>query len=162
MGLGLLSRWPILTAERRELPNKQRGGSTPYALQATLDHPRGPLHVIVSGTEWEPGSPTTTSPSAAGWPPWPPTERLDGRLPVLLLADLNAAADMAELEPLLATMVDTWAEGGADPAAVTLDASIPYAPVGRGQADRPADRPRVGPSRAARAPGDRLRCLPGR
>src|SRR5690349_14964235 len=51
MGLGILSRWPILIVETHELPARQRGEPRPAALLATLDHPRGPLHVIVSGTE---------------------------------------------------------------------------------------------------------------
>src|SRR4051795_8676504 len=55
MGIGLLSRWPILRTEVHELPHGQRGGPPPTALAATLDHPRAPLHVIVTCLEWEPG-----------------------------------------------------------------------------------------------------------
>lgn len=127
-GLGLLSRWPIRHVGARDLPHGQRGGPQPHALVATLDHPRGPLHVIVAGTEWEPrfaedhlAQTRCLAELATG------TER-DGPLPVLLLADLNAAPDQAELAPLLDTMVDTWAAAGADPAAVTLDGRLPIAP----------------------------------
>jgi hypothetical protein len=47
---------------------------------------------------------------------------------VLLLADLNAAADQVELAPLLDAMVDTWEAAGADPGAVTLDGRLAIAP----------------------------------
>ena len=129
IGLGLLSRWPILTAEPQDLPGDQRGGPPPCALLATLDHPRGPLHVIVAGSEWEQRFAGDHLAQCHRLAALAADQRLDGPLPVLLLADLNAAADQAELAPLLSAMIDTWAEAGADPHAVTLDSSLPYAPV---------------------------------
>ncbi|GIE92889.1 endonuclease/exonuclease/phosphatase family protein [Paractinoplanes rishiriensis] len=128
IGLGLVSRWPILAAERHELPHEQRGGSTPYALLATIDHPRGPLHVIVAGTEWEARYAADHRAQCRSLAALAADQRLDGPLPVLLLADLNAGPGQEELTPLLDTMVDTWSEAGADPAAVTLDSALPYAP----------------------------------
>lgn len=129
IGLGLLSRWPILTAERHELPNEQRGGPAPAALLATLDHPRGPLHVIVSCTEWEPHFAGDHLAQCRRLAALATDQRLDGPLPVLLLADLNADPAQAELAPLLDAMVDTWTAAGADPAAVTLDSALPFAPT---------------------------------
>ncbi|GIM97798.1 endonuclease/exonuclease/phosphatase family protein [Paractinoplanes toevensis] len=127
-GLGLLSRWPILTIRRCELPHEQRGGPAPAALLATLDHPRGPLHVIVAGTEWEQRFAEDHLAQCRALAALATDIELDGSLPVLLLADLNAGPDQPELLPLLDAMVDTWAAAGADPAAVTLDSALPCAP----------------------------------
>jgi endonuclease/exonuclease/phosphatase family metal-dependent hydrolase len=120
-GAGLLSRWPILGTENHPLP----GDPGPVALLATLDHPRGPLHVIVTGTSPEGGRLEQCRALAA----LATDLRLDGPLPVLLLADLNAAVDQPPLAPLLDAMVDTWSAAGADPGAVTFDSALPYAPT---------------------------------
>jgi endonuclease/exonuclease/phosphatase family metal-dependent hydrolase len=127
-GLGLLSRWPILDVGSHGLPHAVRAGPQPYALVATLDHPRGPLHVIVAGTEWEPRFADDHLAQTRFLAALASDARFDGPLPVLLLADLNASVDQPELAPLLDTMVDTWEAAGADPGAVTLDARLPIAP----------------------------------
>lgn len=54
---------------------------------------------------------------------------LDGPLPVLLTADLNAAPDSVELQPLLEGLTDTWTAAGGDPTARTLRSEHPFAPV---------------------------------
>ena len=128
-GLGLLSRWPIVAVERHDLPNGQRGGPVPAALLATLDHPRGPLHVIVAGTEWETRYAGDHLAQCRALAAVATDLRLDGPLPVLLLADLNAAPDQPALAPLMDAMVDTWTAAGADPGAVTFDSTLPYAPA---------------------------------
>ncbi len=148
VGVGLVSRWPIRAAERHELPNEQRGGPAPAALLATLDHPRGPLHVIVSCTEWEPHYAGDHLAQCRALAALAADRRLDGPLPVLLLADLNAAPDQPELSPLLDVMVDTWAAAGGDPAAVTLDSRLPYAPLAATkQIDRRVDHVLARPGR---------------
>jgi endonuclease/exonuclease/phosphatase family metal-dependent hydrolase len=129
IGIGLVSRWPIGAVEVHELPNPQRGGPPPRALAATLEHPAGPLHVIVGCTEWEPEYATDHRAQCRALAALATDPRRDGTLPVLLLGDLNAAPGQPELDPLLAVMVDTWAAGGGDPAAVTLDSAVPFAPV---------------------------------
>lgn len=164
LGVGLVSRWPILHTESHDLPNEQRGGPAPAALLATLDHPRGPLHVVVVGTEWEPQFAGDQLAQCRALAALATDVRLDGPLPVLLLGDLNAAVDQVELAPLVDAMVDTWAAAGADPSAVTLDSAVPYAQVEAvKQIDRRIDhvfaRPgRPGPSlsvRGAFLAGDR-------
>jgi len=111
MGLGLLSRWPIVATEVHDRP---------AALLATVDHPRGPLHVIVARTEPEVAQCRALAALATD-------QRLDGPLPVLLLGDLQASVDQPALAPLLDAMVDTWSAAGADPGAVTFDSALPYA-----------------------------------
>jgi endonuclease/exonuclease/phosphatase family metal-dependent hydrolase len=129
VGLGLLSRWPILGTRTRELPHDQRGGAPVTALVATLDHPRGQLHVIVACREWEPryaGDRLAQSKALAELVMDP---ALDGPLPVLLIGDLNAPPDEPELAPLRDVTIDTWEAGGGDPGATTLDSLLPYAPL---------------------------------
>jgi endonuclease/exonuclease/phosphatase family metal-dependent hydrolase len=127
-GLGLVSRWPIRSVETEELPHAQRGGPQPYALVATLDHPRGPLHVIVAGTEWEQRYADDHLAQTRFLAALATDARFDGPLPVLLLADLNASVDQPETAPLLDAMVDAWDAARADPGAVTLDGRLPIAP----------------------------------
>ncbi|HEX9999189.1 MAG TPA: endonuclease/exonuclease/phosphatase family protein [Actinoplanes sp.] len=129
MGLGLLSRWPIVRTATPQLPHQQRGGPPPTALLATIDHPRGPLHVVVGGTEWEPRFAADHLAHCRTLAALATDRSLDGPLPVLLIGDFNAAPGQAELAPLLDGLVDTWPAGGGDPAAVTLDSRLPCAPA---------------------------------
>ncbi|MFI5892580.1 endonuclease/exonuclease/phosphatase family protein [Actinoplanes sp. NPDC051513] len=127
-GVGLLSRWPIVAVESHSLPNPEKGGPVPVALLATLDHPRGPLHVIVSGSEPDERHEQDRLAQCRELAAIATDKRLDGALPVLLLADLNATTDQPPLAPLLESMVDLWSAAGADPGAVTFDSAVPYAP----------------------------------
>jgi endonuclease/exonuclease/phosphatase family metal-dependent hydrolase len=129
VGLGLLSRWPILRTETRELPHPQRAGAPPTALVAALDHPRGSLHVIVTCREWEPEFAADRAAQSRALAELVTEPAFDGPLPVLLLGDLNAPPDEPALAPLRAVTVDTWEAGGGDPAATTLDSLLPYAPL---------------------------------
>jgi endonuclease/exonuclease/phosphatase family metal-dependent hydrolase len=129
MGIGLVSRWPVVACEVHELPHDQRGGAPPTALLSTLDHPRGALHVIVSCLEWEPEFAADQLAQARSLAALATDSRLDGPLPVLVLGDMNAAVEHAEIAPLVAAMVDTWTAGGGDPDARTLDSRIPHAPI---------------------------------
>jgi len=62
---------------------------------------------------------------------------VDGVLPVLLAADLNAGPDTPQLSILTEVIEDTWVTGGGDPDAVTLSSVVPSG-VGK-----PAGRPGV-------------------
>jgi endonuclease/exonuclease/phosphatase family metal-dependent hydrolase len=129
VGIGLLSRWPILATEVHELPHELRGGGVPTALLSTLDHPRGPLHVIVSCLEWEPEFAVDQVAQARVLADLATDPRLDGPLPVLVTGDMNGAVEHATIAPLTAALVDTWAAGDGDPRATTLDSRLPFAPV---------------------------------
>jgi endonuclease/exonuclease/phosphatase family metal-dependent hydrolase len=149
VGIGLLSRWPIRATEVHDLPNERRGGPPPTALLATVDHPDGPLHVIVSCTEWEPEYAGDHLEQCRALAALATDPRLDGPLPVLLIGDLNAAPDQPELRPLLDVLVDTWVAGGGDPDAVTLDSAVPFAPLeATKQIDRRIDHVLARPGRA--------------
>jgi endonuclease/exonuclease/phosphatase family metal-dependent hydrolase len=151
MGVGLVSRWPIAATEVHDLPHEQRGGAPPTALLATLDHPDGPLHVIVTCLEYETAYSADLHAQASAVAGLAHDPRLDGPLPVLVIGDLNAAVDFPEIAPLVDTMVDTFAAGGGDPAAKTVDSAIPHAPVeAKHLIDRRIDHILARPGRADR------------
>ena len=78
------------------------------ALAAVLDHPRGPLHVVVSCLDWEPepaAQPTDQTRSLVALATDPAR---DGPLPVLLTGDLNAPPTTPKIRVLTEVMVDAW------------------------------------------------------
>jgi endonuclease/exonuclease/phosphatase family metal-dependent hydrolase len=127
IGVGLISRWPILSVRENRLPAVHR--FQPVTLLATLDHPFGPLHAVVSCTEWEPEFSDDHLAQTRALAALIAQPELDGRLPVILTADLNARPGSAELQPLMDVMFDTWVLGGGDPTAVTLSSVLPFAPL---------------------------------
>ncbi|MEJ3653435.1 endonuclease/exonuclease/phosphatase family protein [Actinomycetes bacterium KLBMP 9759] len=128
VGLGLLSRWPISRCKAVEMPARFRD-PPPVAMRATVDHPAGPLHVVVACLEWEPAFQADRVAQARALAALAADERLDGPAPVVVAGDLNAAPDSPVLAPLRDRMVDAWAAGGGDPDAVTLSSTHPFAPV---------------------------------
>ena len=136
LGLGLLSRWPIRSVRRPALPVTRRP-EAPVSLVATLDHPGGPLNVVVSCIEWEPDFRDDQLAQSAALATLLEDPALDGDHPVLLLADLNAEPGSPELRQLTDVAVDLWTAGGGDAGAVTLSSATPWAPV---EATRLIDR----------------------
>jgi endonuclease/exonuclease/phosphatase family metal-dependent hydrolase len=127
MGVGLLSRWPILESRAVTMPARHQ--SPPAAMLTTLDHPAGPLHVVVACLEWEPAYNDDRVAQAHAVVDLATDPTLDGPLPVFLAGDLNAAPDSPVLRPLHDVLTDAWTAGGGDPAAVTLASSHPSAPL---------------------------------
>lgn len=109
----------------------------PTALVATLDHPIGPLHVIVACTEWQPSFRDDHLAQTKELAVLMSDPALDGDLPVLLLGDLNARPGCPEIDVLESVAVDLWPAGGGATNAVTLSSSTPYAPI---EAVRQIDR----------------------
>ena len=135
LGVGLVSRWPLRQVHGHRLPARHR--EPPTALVATVEHPRGPLHVVVACTEWhaefrDDHLAQVTELAAVVSDP-----ALDGDLPVVLLADLNARPGTPEIQVLTSVATDLWDAGGGDPDAVTLSSSTPHAPL---EAVRQIDR----------------------
>jgi endonuclease/exonuclease/phosphatase family metal-dependent hydrolase len=125
VGVGLLSRWPIVGLAEHRLPARARD-VRPVALAATVAAPGGDVAFVVSCVEWEPSFAAdhlaqTTELARI-------VEAADPARPVVLAADLNAPADGPELAPLLDVLVDTWAVGRGDPGAATLSSANRYAP----------------------------------
>jgi endonuclease/exonuclease/phosphatase family metal-dependent hydrolase len=128
IGIGLLSRWPITSARRAELPARHRL-LDPVAMVATLAHPAGPLHVVAACLEYEPAYTDDRIAQAHALVDLATDPALDGPLPVIVAGDLNAAPDSPVLRPLHDVLVDAWSAGGGDPAATTLPSTHPSAPV---------------------------------
>ncbi len=135
VGVAVLSRWPILGVRRHRLPSVNR--AEPVALVATIDHPAGPLHVVTSCVEYEPDFAADHLAQTRALAALLVDPVLDGALPVLLAADLNAPPDSPEVRALTEVMVDTWVAGGGDPHGVTLSSKNPFAPT---EASKQIDR----------------------
>ncbi|MCP2032667.1 endonuclease/exonuclease/phosphatase family metal-dependent hydrolase [Okibacterium sp. HSC-33S16] len=127
MGVGLVSRWPVLSTRHHALPVSHRQ-IAPVALEARMEDERGRrFDVLVAGTEWEPEYADDHLAQ---------TRRLaellaaaDDSVPRFLLADLNCDASQAEFAPLAAVADDTWERANGDPRAVTLSSAVPFAPL---------------------------------
>ncbi len=141
MGIGLVSRWPIASVERVDVPSEGRRNA---ALVATISRPNGELRVVVGATSWEPERVQEAAVQFAE------LQRLtrDGHSlrpnPSILLADLNYDPG----QPALAGMhlIDAWnaAEPGADPRTLSSDESLRAA--GGGGSVRPSHRSRAVPA----------------
>lgn len=118
LGIGILSRWPILALRPEPMPARHRAFD-PVALVATLDHPAGPLHVIVACLEHDPAYSDDRIAQAGAVAGLATDPALDGPAPVVVAGDLNAAADSPVLRPLTEVMSDAWTHGGGDPATST-------------------------------------------
>jgi endonuclease/exonuclease/phosphatase family metal-dependent hydrolase len=150
VGVAVLSRWPILQVREHRLPSANR--VQPVALLATLNHPAGPLHVMASCVEWEPEFADDHLAQTRALAALLLDPGLDGPLPVLLVADLNAPPDSPEVRALTDVMVDCWVAGRGDPAAVTLSTRNPFAPrEARRQIDQRIDYVLARPGTAEQA-----------
>jgi endonuclease/exonuclease/phosphatase family metal-dependent hydrolase len=118
LGLGILSRWPIRSLRPVPMPARHRAFD-PVALVSTLDHPAGPLHVIVACLEYDPAYNDDRIAQARAVAELATDPALDGPTPVLVAGDLNAAADSPVLRPLTEVLTDAWTAGGGDPATST-------------------------------------------
>ena len=131
MGVGLVSRWPIIAARCHELPATHRQVA-PVALEADIQHPDGAFRVIVAATEWESDyadDHLAQTATLARLLVSQPEDTESAVVPAFLLADLNCDASQAEYAPLADVADDTWDLGGGDPDAVTLSSAVPFAPL---------------------------------
>jgi endonuclease/exonuclease/phosphatase family metal-dependent hydrolase len=152
VGVGLLSRWPIVRSRVIGMPAQHRDPA-PVALLVELAHPDGPLHVAVACLEWEPEFDADRHAQADALAASAADPALDGPLPVLVAGDLNAAPDSPVLRPLHDVLTDAWSVGGGDPDAVTLSSTHPQAPLAATELiDRRIDHVLVRPGR----PGQRV------
>ena len=131
LGLGLLSRWPIVGVQPVETPARHREWA-PVTLMATVAHPAGPLPVIVACLEYETAYNDDRQAQARTLAEVATDPAFDGASPVVVAGDLNAAADSPVLRPLRDLLTDAWTAGNGDPAAVTLPSQHPSAPLEAG------------------------------
>jgi endonuclease/exonuclease/phosphatase family metal-dependent hydrolase len=129
VGVAVLSRWPILEVRRHRLPSRHRPEIV--ALEAVVDHPGGPLHVVASCIDWEREYAAQRLAQTRALAALLTDPARDGPLPVLLTADLNAPPATPEIRALTDVLVDAWvAAGGATDAGHTLRSANPLAPRG--------------------------------
>ncbi len=139
IGVAVLSRWAIRRIQRLRLPSQHRAFE-PVALVATLDHPAGPLFVVASCVEWEPEFADDQLAQTRALAALLCDPALDGPLPVILGADLNAGPGTAPVAVLTDVLVDTWVASGAADDGITLSSANPLAPLAaREQIDRRID-----------------------
>jgi len=128
LGLGLLSRWPIISARSVAMPARHRDFA-PIAMVATADTPAGGLQVVVACLEYEPAYNDDRLAQAHTLAHLATDPELDGPLPIIVAGDLNAAPHSPLLRPLQEVLTDAWSGGAGDPAAVTLPSAHPSAPL---------------------------------
>ena len=134
LGVGLVSRWPITARRVEQLPARHRSWS-PVALAASIDHPAGPLHVVVSCLEH--GIPYSDDRRAqtAFLAEFATRPELDGPCPVLVMG-ISTPHPTA---PYCARCVRSSSTPGlsavAIPCAVTLPSSHPSASLEAGPAE---------------------------
>jgi endonuclease/exonuclease/phosphatase family metal-dependent hydrolase len=151
VGVGVLSRWPILEARQHRFPSGHR--PEVVALAVVADHPAGPLHVLTSCIDWEPRHGSRRPEQAGVLAALLTDSSRDGPLPVLLTGDLNAPPSSPEIRVLTEVAVDAWvAANGTDDPGHTLSTSNPLAPRKAWQFDHRIDYILARPGR----PGDRV------
>jgi endonuclease/exonuclease/phosphatase family metal-dependent hydrolase len=131
LGVAQLSRWPILTSDAIAMPARHRSWE-PVILRATVAHPAGPLPLLVACLDYATAYSDDRLAQAALLADLATDPAADGPCPVVVLGDLNAAADAAVLRPLRDVLTDAWPAGGGSPDAVTLPSSHPSAPLEAG------------------------------
>lgn len=131
LGIAVLSRWPVLDHDAPVMPARHRDWD-PVALTVRVDHPTGPLPIVAACLDY--GVPYTDDRIAQGnfVADLATDPAFDGPCPVILMGDLNAAADSPVLRRLGDVLTDAWVAGHGAPDAVTLPSTHPSAPLEAG------------------------------
>lgn len=131
LGIAVLSRWPVVDHETLVMPARHRSWA-PVALVVRVAHPAGPLPVVAACFDY--GVPYTDDRIAQGdfAADLATDPRFDGPCPVLLMGDLNAAAESPVLRRVGDVLTDAWRAGGGAADAVTLPSTHPSAPLSAG------------------------------
>jgi endonuclease/exonuclease/phosphatase family metal-dependent hydrolase len=137
VGIALLSRWPVVSADVHRMHSGHRTEEI-VTIAAVVDHPAGPLSVLVSCLDWEPGSTGPRRAQIRDLIRLLHDPSRNGDLPVLLLADFNTSPDRPEMRELTDTAVDAWAVAGNGPGH-TMSTTNPFASAGPWQLDRRID-----------------------
>ncbi|GAA1700573.1 endonuclease/exonuclease/phosphatase family protein [Kribbella yunnanensis] len=128
LGVALLSRWPITQYDAIAMPSRHRAWD-PVVLKAVVEHPAGPLPILVACLEHATTYSDDRLAQAALLADLATDPSSDGPCPSLAIGDLNAAPDSAVLRPMRDVLIDAWT-GASD--AITLPSSHPSAPLEAG------------------------------
>jgi endonuclease/exonuclease/phosphatase (EEP) superfamily protein YafD len=100
----------------------------------------GTLWAVVACTEWEPAFWQDQLAQTDALLRLLTSDNLNGRLPVILAADLNAPPEAPKIKRMTDVLTDTWVEGKGEGNGITLSSDNPFAPLGaRDQIDRRID-----------------------
>lgn len=138
LGVAVLSRWPVLSVRRYPLPSGHR--PEVVALAVAVEHPRGPLHIVVSCLDWDLAFAAQRLAQTRALAALLTDPSRDGPLPVLLAGDLNAPPTTSEIAVLTEVATDAWVAAGGDAdGGHTLSSDNPYAPREAWQIDQRID-----------------------
>lgn len=138
VGVAILSRWPLQEVREHRLSSRHRPEIV--ALEGVIDHPCGPLNILVATLDWgrEYGEQRVAQTRSLAHVT--ANASRSSSLPSLLVGDFNAPPNTPEIRLLSDTLVDAWvaAMGNRDPG-VTLSSRNPLAPRDAWQIDRRID-----------------------
>jgi endonuclease/exonuclease/phosphatase family metal-dependent hydrolase len=138
VGVAVLSRWPVTHVRKHALPSRKAAPTV--ALDVTVAHPSGPMHVLAACVDWERDLAALHLAQTRALAALLADPSLDGPMPVLLTADLNAPPDTPQIRALTDVMVDTWVAAGGDAeTGHTLSSANPLAPREAWQIDHRID-----------------------
>lgn len=129
LGMAVLGRWPVIRSRTSALPkaaDSDPGERAPTAVIVTFDHPEGPLHVATTVPDWEQERGDARAAQTRTVADLLADPELDGPLPVILAADLNARPGTEEFQALTAVLKDTWGQAGDGADSVTFTSKNRY------------------------------------
>lgn len=134
LGVALLSRHPIRWTREHALPGGD--GVDPVALVAEVEHPTGPLEVVVACLDWRPGRAEARRAQTAELAGLLARDDGRGSPARLLMGDLNAHPGTPEIAHLLDVAEDGWT---APESGHTFSSANPYVDPGHHLADQRID-----------------------
>lgn len=135
LGIGILSRWPIVGCEERDLPHEGEPDERRLVLRADIDGPRGPIQVFTTHLNWRFDHSHVRQAQIETIARFI-SESPDRTYPPILCGDLNATPDSDEIRMLTGrTRVpvsglvfhDAWEVAGDGSPGITWDNANPYA-----------------------------------
>lgn len=135
LGIGIVSRWPIVGVEEIELPHEGEPDERRLALRAHIEGPRGPLQVVTTHLNWRFDHSHVRQAQVAKIARFI-ADAPERTYPPILCGDLNATADSDEIRMLTGrarvpvsglVFHDAWDVAGDGSPGYTWDNANPYA-----------------------------------
>ena len=135
LGVGIVSRWPIVHSEERPLPDAGEPGECRLVLRADIDGPRGPLQVFTTHLNWRFDHSHVRQAQVKAIAQFV-AESPERSYPPILLGDFNAVPDSDEVRMLTGrcrvaapglVFHDAWEVAGDGSPGFTWDNANPFA-----------------------------------
>ncbi len=135
LGIGIVSRWPIVGFEERPLPEAGAPDERRLVLRADIDGPRGPLQVFTTHLNWRFDHSHVRQAQVESIAQFI-AESPERSYPAILCGDLNATPDSDEIRMLTGrakvaqpglVFHDAWEVAGDGSAGFTWDNANPFA-----------------------------------